>query len=242
MAISKSMDFPVSKKSNYAAQVEQSKQNTTETNNLYIPVPGPQGAQGPQGPAGPQGSPGPKGPKGDKGESGKDGKDGKDGLSSLSASGQQSGWAGYINSVNRQFKTGASQGEDGWVSVFVEAKDNNILQSYLPSGTVPFWNSVSKRLNFKGLKKGCQVFITYNFTLETLNNNTEVWIRTYFPNIKDEVTNYVASLKYQYVYPISFTQTFFIENEDIWASAAIPQIRTDYDAMVSMNSIYVSVV
>lgn len=242
MAISKGMDFPVSKKNNYAAKVEQSQQNTTESSNLYIPVPGPSGPQGPAGPKGDKGDKGDAGPRGEKGEPGKNGKDGKNGISSLSASGQQSGWAGYINSVPKQFKTGASQGEDGWVNVFVEAKGSNILQSYLPSGTVPFWNSVSKRLNFKGLKKGCQVFITYNFTLETLSTNTEVWIRTYFPNIKDEVTNYVASLKYQYVYPISFTQTFFIENEDIWASAAIPQIRTDFDAMVSMNSIYVSVV
>lgn len=241
MAVSKSMNFPTSKKLNYAAQVEQSIQSTTETNN-YIPVPGPQGPQGTQGPKGPQGEPGAKGPKGDKGEPGKDGRDGKDGLSSLSASGQQSGWAGYINSNYKQFKTGASQGEDGWVNVFVESKDSDIIETYLPNGAVAFWNSVSKRLNFKGLKKGCQVFITYNFTLETLNTNTEVWIRTYFPNIKHEVTNYVASLKYQYTYPISFTQTFFIEDEDIWSSAAIPQIRTDYDAMVSMNSIYVSVV
>lgn len=242
MAVSKSMDFPVSKKNNYAAQVEQSKNYNPDISNTYIPVPGPQGTHGPQGPVGPKGDIGEKGPKGDRGEAGKDGKNGKDGLSSLSSSGQQSGWAGYVNSVPKNFKLGASEGEDGWVNIYVEAKDNNIIQNYLPDNSVSFWNSVSKRLNFKGVKKGCQVFITYDFTLQTFNTNTEVWIRTYFPNIKHDITNYVASLKYQYTYPISVTQTFFIEDEDTWSSAAIPQIRTDYDSIVSINSIYVSVV
>lgn len=241
MAVSKSMNFPTSKKLNYAAQVEQSSQSTVETNS-YIPVPGPQGPQGPQGARGPQGEPGERGPKGDKGDPGKDGKDGKDGSSSLSASGQQSGWAGYVNSVPKEFKVGASRGEDGWVNVFIEAKDNNVIHTYLPKESVAFWNSVSKRLNFKGIKKGAQVFVTYNFILETLQTNTEVWVRTYFPNINHEITNYAASLKYQYSYPLSVTQTFFIEDEDIWSSAAIPQIRTDYDGIVTMQSIYVSVV
>lgn len=235
------MNFPSSKKLNYAAQVEQSIQSSPE-NNSYIPVPGPQGPMGSQGPVGPKGEPGDKGPKGDRGEPGKDGRDGKDGLSTISASGQQPGWAGYINSVEKEFKVGASRGEDGWVNVFVESKDSHVLHTYLPKDSVALWNSVSKRLNLKGIKKGAQVFVTYNFTLQTLQNNTEVWVRTYFPNIKHEITTYAASLKYQYTYPLSVTQTFFIEDENIWSSAAIPQIRTDYDGIVIMNSIYVSVV
>ncbi len=243
MAVSKSMDFPSSKKSSYAAQVEQSQTSFIPENTLsYIPVPGPQGPQGPQGPVGPKGDNGEPGPRGDKGNSGKDGKDGKDGLSSLSSSGQQAGWAIYKNSTFKEFKTGATQGEDGWVQIFVEAKNENILEDFLPRESVSFWNSTSRRLNFRGIKIGSQIFITYNFILQTFNTNTEVWIRTYFPKIDHQVTNYVASLKYQYSYPLSFTQTFFIENENIWSSAAMPQIRTDYDCLVSVDSIAISVI
>jgi hypothetical protein len=38
------------------------------------------------------------------------------------------------------------------------------------------------------------------------------------------------------------TQHFFIEDDGMWNSGAVPQIRTDYDSSVIMNSIYVSVV
>lgn len=245
MAVSRSMDFPKSKKSSYAAQVVETQQNTSEVLTNYIPVPGPQGAQGPQGPVGPKGEPGDKGPKGDKGDlgkSGKDGKDGKNGLSSLSSSGQQAGWAIYKNSKPKEFKLGATEGTDGWVHVYVESKDNHINETYMPQGSVSLWNSVSRRLNFKGLKKGSHILITYNFDLTTYQNNSEVWVRTYFPNIDHEVTTFAASLKYQYSYPMSITQSFFIEDEDMWSSSAIPQIRSDYPCSVVINSISVSVI
>ena len=58
MSVSKSMDFPGSKKSSYAAQVAQSTGVTIEPSVGYIPVPGPQG---------PTGNPGPKGEKRRKG-------------------------------------------------------------------------------------------------------------------------------------------------------------------------------
>jgi len=49
-------------------------------------------------------------------------------------------------------------------------------------------------------------------------------------------------LKYQNVYNLSATQQIFIEDSVMWGSGAIPQIRTDFDASVILNSIYVSVV
>jgi len=78
--------------------------------------------------------------------------------------------------------------------------------------------------------------------LTTEYNNTEVWIRTFFPKSTTEISQFVASLKYQYVYNMYVTQHFFIENEDMWNSGAIPQIRTDYDSSVILNSIYIGVV
>ena len=97
-------------------------------------------------------------------------------------------------------------------------------------------------LNFHGLKIGSQVFVTYNFELTTESNNTEVWIRTFFPKSNTEISQFVASLKYQYVYNMYVTQNFYIEDNVMWNSGAIPQIRTDYNASAIMNSIYVSVI
>lgn len=245
MAVSKSMDFPNASKSSYAAQVQQSQPGISQESTLsFLPVPGPVGPQGPagrdgkdgkdgeRGPAGPEG---PKGPKGDRGIPGLDGK------SSLSSSGQQAGWAAYFNNLSNTFKLGVTQGNDGWVNIFIKS-DENKEESYLPENTVSLWNDNSRTLNFKGLSQGSQVFITYNFELTTYTSNTEVWMRTLFPNADYEVSQFVASLKYQHTYPISVTQQVFIENQKIWGSGAVPQIRTDYDASAIMKSIYVSVV
>jgi hypothetical protein len=241
MAASKSMDFPSSKKSTYAAQVEQSQTSSYSENTFtFLPVPGPQGPQGPPGRDGKDGKPGEVGPEGKTGPRGERGYSGKDGLSSLSSSGQQSGWASYTNTDLSDIRLGASQGYDGWVSLIM--KSSKAFETFLPSGTVSLWNPNNQLLNFKGLKIGSQVFITYDFELNTFNPNTEVWIRTFFPSSEDEVCHFLGSLKYQNSYKMSATQQIFIKDEKIWAMGAIPQIRTDFDSMAILNSIYVSVV
>lgn len=239
MAVSKSMDFPSSKKSSYAAQVVETQTTNADVLINYVPVPGPIGPQGPAGvpgPAGPAGKDGIQGPKGERGAPG------KDGLSSLSSSGQQSGWASYFNKDRKEIRLGADKGEDGWVSVWVDSKGNNTNEKYLPQGCTSLWNEHQRMLNFHGLKVGSQVFVTYNFELTTRQNNTEVWMRTFFPKSTTEISQFVASLKYQYVYNMYVTQHFFIEDSAMWSSGAIPQIRADYDSSVLMNSIYVSVI
>jgi hypothetical protein len=239
MAVSKSMDFPSNKKSSYAAQVVETQTTNTDVLINYIPVPGPMGPQGPAGVPGPQGPTGKDGIQGPKGERGTPG---KDGLSSLSSSGQQAGWGAYFNQNRQEIRLGASQGDDGWVSVWVDSKGSNTNEKYLPQESTSLWNEHKRMLNFQGLKIGSQVFVTYNFELTTYSNNTEVWIRTFFPKSTTEISQYVASLKYQYVYNMYVTQHFFIEDNSMWSSGAIPQIRADYDSSVLMNSIYISVI
>jgi hypothetical protein len=245
MAVSKSMDFPGAQKSSYAAQVQQSQPGTYQENTLsFLPVPGPIGPQGPSGRDGRDGEPGPEGKQGAEGKQGPKGEkgaNGKDGISSLSSSGQQAGWASYFNTLNNPQKLGVTQGDDGWVTLFIKSDDSR-EEAYLPKDTVSLWNDHARMLNFKGLKQGAQVFITYNFELTTYTSNTEVWIRTFFANSNREISQFVASLKYQHTYPISVTQQVFIEDQKMWGNGAYPQIRTDYDASAIMKSIYVSVV
>jgi hypothetical protein len=242
MAVSKSMDFPGAKKSSYAAQVEQSQASPTVDNALsFLPVPGPVGPQGPAGRDGRDGKEGPQGPEGKTGPKGDKGVAGKDGLSSISSSGQQAGWASYHNKLEKPFKLGISEGEDGWVTTFVlsEGLSN---EKYLPKGCTPLWNDHARAFSFRGLKEGAQVFITYSFELTTYSSNTEAWIRTYSANSDLDISQFIGSMKYQHTYPITVTQQVFIENQKIWGNGAVPQIRTDYDASVILKSIYVSVV
>jgi hypothetical protein len=243
MAVSKSMDFPVSKKSSYAAQVEQSQTTNTPDNALsFLPVPGPVGPQGPAGRDGLDGKQGPEGPEGKIGPRGQQGPAGKDGLSSLSSSGQQAGWASYTNVINKPTKLGISQGDDGWVTLVLDTKDKNQNERYLPKDCTSLWNSHQRALNFHGIKEGSQVFATYNFELTTYTPNTEVWLRTYFASKDKEFVQLIGSFKYQGTYVLSATQQIFIEDTSMWGNGAIPQIRTDFDASVILNSIYVSVV
>jgi hypothetical protein len=246
MAVSKSMDFPGAKKSSYAAQVEQSQSVSYQENTLsFLPVPGPVGPQGPKGDKGEpgqQGTPGKDGEKGPKGDKGASGTNGKDGLSSLSSAGQQAGWGAYYNKNQKQIKLGVSQGDDGWVNLIIDGKGNETNELFLPTNSVSLWNPNNYRLNFKSLKVGSQVFIKYNFELTTHSSNTEVWVRTIFPQANYEVSNFVASLKYQHTYDMSVSQHIFLEDESIINSLAIPQIRTDYDASMVVQSIYISVI
>jgi hypothetical protein len=241
MAVSKSMDFPGAKKSSYAAQVEQSQASPSLDNSLsFLPVPGPVGPPGPAGRDGRDGKEGPQGPEGKPGPKGVQGPAGKDGLSSVSSSGQQAGWASYHSNSKINIRLGATKGEDGWVSLYISEGDKN--ENFLPEGSVSLWNPHSRMLNFKGLKVGSQVFVTYNFELTTFTQNTEVWMRTFFSSHKEEISQLIGSFKYQNTYDLSITQHIFIENQQMWGNGAVPQIRTDFDASVILNSIYVSVV
>ncbi len=241
MALSKGMDFPGAQKSSYAAQVQQSQPLQSQENVLsFLPVPGPVGPQGSAGRDGKDGAPGPQGPQGPQGPAGPKGAPGLDGKSSLSSSGQQAGWAAYFNKENNETRLGATKGIDGWVTLPMSAGEVN--EEFLPKGSVSLWNSHSKSLNFKGIEVGSQVFITYNIELTTFSPNTELWLRTFFPASEQEFTQFVGSFKYQHVYNISLTQQIFIENKGMWGLGAVPQLRTDYDASVILNSVYVSVV
>ena len=239
MAVSKSMDFP-GKKKNYASQVVQSQQTTVDQSATYIPVPGPQGPQGLQGPQGVPGPRGDKGKDGERGPKGERGTPGKDGLSSLSSSGQQAGWGAYYNLNKKPIRLGIDKGDEGWVNIWVDSNPKN--EKFLPKETTSLWNENQRMLNFHGINIGSQIFVTYNFELTTYNNNTEVLIRTFFPKSTVDISQHVGSLKYQYTYNMNVTQHFFIENEDMWKNGAVPQIRTDYDADVIINSIHVSVI
>jgi hypothetical protein len=243
MAVSKSMDFPGAKKSSYAAQVEQSQASPTADNALsFLPVPGPVGPQGPAGRDGRDGADGKEGPQGPEGKMGPRGPEGREGLSSLSSSGQQAGWASYTNTIEKPIKLGVSQGNDGWVTLILDTKDKSQNEKYMPKDCTSLWNSHQRALNFHGIKEGSQIFVTYNFELTTYTSNTEVWLRTYFPSNDQEFVQFVGSLKYQNVYNLSVTQNIFIENHAMWGNGAVPQLRTDFDASVILNSIYVSVV
>ena len=243
MAVSKSMDFPGAKKSSYAAQVEQSQASPTVDNALsFLPVPGPVGPQGPAGRDGRNGEQGLQGPQGEPGLKGDRGPAGVNGKSSLSSSGQQAGWASYTNTIDKPTKLGISQGDDGWVTLLLDTKDKSQNEKYLPEGCTSLWNSHQRALNFHGIKEGSQVFVTYNFEITTYTPNTEVWLRTYFKSKDKEFVQLIGSFKYQGTYVLSSTQQIFIEDASMWGNGAIPQIRTDFDASVIFNSVYVSVV
>ena len=125
--------------------------------------------------------------------------------------------------------------------VFVDCKgDGN--EEFLPEDCVSLYNVTSRMLNFKGLKVGSIVKVTYNFELSTFVNNTELWVRTDFKDLGFCPTKFVGSFKYQYTYDLSVDQEFFIENKLMWGSGGTPQIRTDFDASAKLKSIYISVV
>ena len=242
MAISKSMEFPNIKKSSYASQVTENQITNLDNSVSYIPVPGP---QGPPGPPGAQGLPGPiglTGKDGLPGPKGERGIPGKDGLSSLSASGQQSGWAFYHYKKAKTIKLGALQGDDGWVDARIDGNGEQTNEKFLPTDTVSIWNPNSYTFNFRGLKEGSNLFITYNFELTTLQSNTEIWLRTFFPDTKNSIESFIGSLKYQNIYDLHFTQNIPMLNNEMLNTSAIPQLRTDYDSLALMKSISVSVI
>jgi hypothetical protein len=237
--VSKSVDFP---KSAYASQVLQQQTPSTDVA-TYIPVPGPEGPRGLQGPKGEPGKDGIPGKDGERGPKGEKGQKGDNGQSSLSSSGQQAGWASYTNLKSAEARLGISKGDDGWVSLELTEKGSVKNETFMPTSAfgTSLYNFNSKSLTFKPLEIGSIVNVTYNFELTTYTNNTEVWFRTNFPLAKSSVSKLIGSFKYQYIYDISVDQQFFIENQGIWSSGGVPQIRTDFDATAILKSIYVSV-
>jgi hypothetical protein len=165
MATSKSMDFPGAQKSSYAAQVQQSQPGAYQENTLsFLPVPGPVGPQGPSGRDGRDGEPGPdgkQGPEGKQGPKGEKGANGKDGLSSLSSSGQQAGWASYFNTLNNPQKLGVTQGDDGWVTMFIKSDSSKeetyfIIKKYLED-TLLFCDNHNKPQHFFITTHDCEI-------------------------------------------------------------------------------------
>jgi hypothetical protein len=243
MSVSKSMDFPSSKKAGYAQIAQQSQ--TSDPTISYIPVPGPQGpkgdpgSQGPRGDRGERGEKGDQGPKGDPGKDGRSGRDGKDGKSYLPVYGQDSGWARYFSKDAEQNMLGATRGIDGWVSFAISGGE--CFEKYLPRNSVSLYNENTKKLNFKNLELGSQVDVTYTFEVETFANNTELWCRTYFPGSQDGITSLVGVLKYQYVYEFSVTHRIYIDKESYRLNGATPQLRSDMDTIAKLLSVSISV-
>ena len=237
--MAKSMDFP--KKKKYLETIQEVK--TTE----YIAVPGITGEKGEVGPAGPQGERGLKGDKGDKGDIGRQGPQGERGEPGRagdgydSPSGQYPGWAYYANKNTQTYRLGPERGEDGWVNFFLDIDESETIEAYLPNKSVYLLNKTANNINLKTLKVGAKVDIRYDFSLETYVPNTEVWLRTLLRDEEISPTGYVGSLKYQYSYDISYSQTIFINSDKIKNYGGQPQIRTDNESSFILKGIYVSV-
>lgn len=241
ISISKNMDFPVNKKTGYAAQVQQAQMHPAESGIAYLPVPGPQGPQGPKGQPGNPGKDGEPGKSGKAGEKGPQGIPGKDGKSYFPKYEQSAGWGSYEDLNGKTFKLGFSNGVDGWVSVFLEPKSINSYEKYLPEGNVGLYNPSSRKINLRHLNLGSQVQISYNFEVTTFHNNTEIWFRSIFPGSEESVTSFVANLKYQYTYELSATHSLVLKTEQDKSSGIIPQMRSDLDAVAKLKNIYVSI-
>lgn len=233
------MDLP--KKKKYLETIQEIK--TTE----FIAVPGIAGEKGETGPQGPAGPQGPKGDKGDKGDIGRQGPQGergdpgKAGDGYDSPSGQYPGWAYYSNKSTQTERTGPERGDDGWVNFFLDINESKTIESYLPNRSVSLLNKTARNINLKTLKVGAKVEIRYDFSLETYVPNTEVWIRTLLRDENISPTGYVGSLKYQYSYDISYSQTIFINSDKIKNYGGQPQIRTDNESSFILKGIYISV-
>jgi hypothetical protein len=240
MASSKSMDFPVENKNNYAAKVQESQSLSLDTTLNYVPVSGPQGDRGPAGRDGLPGPQGPQGIKGDTGEPGKPGKDGKDGKSLITTYGQNPGWASYSDNSPSIVRLGATKGIDGWVGLSI-GRDFDSQEKYLPEGSVSLYNPETKRANFKGLKLGSQIEATYIFSIDTMQSNTEVWIRSFFPSSETDITSFVGLFKYPHTYDLSASHSIFLDKETDKISGMVPQIRTDLDSIARLKTIYISV-
>ena len=238
--MAKSMDFPNVPKKKYSQTVQ-------ESGIQYVAVPGIQGYQGDQGPKGDKGDQGPQGEKGDKGSTGPQGPKGERGDPGKGAegydsvSGQYPGWAQYKNKNLKEVRLGPERGDDGWVSIDFEKNKEESNETYLPKMSTSLWNDVAKSFNFKGLKIGSKVDIRYDFTLTTYMNNTEVWARVFIPDYEKINTGYVGTLKYQYSYEMSYSQTIYIDAQRAKSLGGTIQFRADNESSIILNDIYISI-
>ena len=233
------------KKKNYLDAVKSS--TPQELDKQYIAVPGLQGEngiQGPKGDKGDKGDMGPQGPKGDQGKpgpQGERGEPGKGGEGYDSPSGQYPGWAYYKNGSDQPTILGPQRGDDGWVSFNFYPNLELSNEDYIMKNTNQLWLSDTGMFNFKSLRLGAKVDIRYDFTITTESNYTELWIRTFNEKYHNSPTSYVANLKYQYSYDMSFFQTIYIDEQKIKSNGAKPQARTDLESTLLLNGIYISV-
>jgi len=233
------MDFPISKKDNYANKVQESQILSFTSSENYITIPGPKGEDGIPGKDGRQGEQGPPGPRGEKGDPGHPGKNGKDGKSFSTVYEQNPGWGSY-SAEDSLVKLGANNGVDGWVSLSV-VKNLTFENNFLPKDGVALYNPETKRVNFKDLKLGSQIEVTYLFEVQTYYPNTEIWFRSFLPGTKSEITSLIGPLKYQHTYDLAITHGIFLNKESDRIAGVVPQIRTDLDAAGRLKTIYVSV-
>jgi hypothetical protein len=253
VSISKKSDIPGMQSKPKYGYAEAATETVIETDNpsvldidykILVGPPGPQGITGRQGETGPKGDKGDSGPQGAKGERGQKG---EPGISSVVTKegvvfeNRRSGWAYYENLDQSQIRVGLSSGYEGWVNILNDAKSEGTNEEYLPKGGVSLWSAANQQLNFKGLDLGNRVEITYCFELETYGNNTEVWIRAFSEKATLNSTQFVANLKYKYVYDFSVTQTLYIINDRIRKYGINPQIRADFDGDVKVKSILVHI-
>lgn len=237
--MAKSMEFP-SKKKKYSEVVEK-----PDTEYIAVPgmqgekgEPGIQGPMGPQGPKGDKGEPGPQGPQGIKGEKGEPGK--AEGYES--PSGQYPGWAYYQSLNMEKIKVGPDRGnEDGWVDLFMKVDKSNSIETYLPKKSVSFITDVARKINYKTFNLGSKVDIRYDLQVETYSTNTELWIRTFSVSDSLSPVGYIGSLKYKYIYDLSFNQTVFMSNIAVKTFGGKPEIRSDSECTVILKGIYIAV-
>ena len=253
MSISKKSEIPGMQSKPKYGYAEVAAETVIEKNNPSVPdidyrilvgSQGPQGIAGRQGEIGPKGDKGDPGPQGTKGERGQKGEPGTSSV--ISSSGvvseiRKSGWAYYENLDQSQIRLGLSSGDDGWVNILNDAKSEETNEEYLPKGNVSLWSATSQQLNFRGLDLGSRVEITYSFELETYGNNTEIWIRAFSEKASLNSAQFIANLKYKYVYDFSVTQTLYIINDRIKKYGVNPQIRADFDGDVKIKSILVHI-
>lgn len=244
MSVSRKSEIPgMQTKPKYGElQTTEQSKTTSEPDIDYRILVGPQGPQGltgragEPGPKGDKGDPGEKGPKGDRGPAGETIYINKEGSP---VQDNKTGWAYYENLDQKQIFLGLDKGDEGWVNLLNDSKGQTI-EKYLPIGKVSLWNTETQKLNFKQLDIGTKVEIVYNFEIETFDNNVEVWLRTCsVPTLN--VSQFVANLKYKYIYDFSISQTMYILNEKMKRGNIVPQIRTDLDSAVRVKSFTVHI-
>lgn len=226
------MSFPVESKNKYSDLVQSTP--IPKYDNV-VPIPGPPGPAGPrgeQGQPGPQGLPGLPGKDGKNGKDGRDGKDGKDGKPGIPKNNQFPGFARYYDSAKKIYRLGADQGTDGWVRLSLDVSKE--IQDYLPEGTSTLYNKNSKLINLRSLSIGSLVRISYEFEVESLLPNTEIWCRSTCND--QEITTFVASLKYPHTYSLSTEHTLLIEDNGQRQSGIFVEIRSDYDCLLKIKS------